>query len=52
MSVQNPQIAGYLLAGDRSNILYVKGYAAGLYDCLAFFSPLNEADKSFDCTPI
>ena len=24
MSLQKPQLAGYLLAGDRSNVIYVK----------------------------
>ena len=28
MSVQNPQLAGFLLTGNRSNFLYVKGSTA------------------------
>ena len=33
MSVQNPQLAGFLLTGNRSNFLYVEGSTACLYDC-------------------
>ena len=33
MSVQNPQLAGFLLTGNRSNFLYVEGSTAWLYDC-------------------
>ena len=38
MSVQNPQLAGFLLTGNRSNFLYVEGSTALLYDCPYFFS--------------
>ena len=51
-SVQNPEIAGSLLTGNRNNILYEKGSTAWLQDCLRFCSPLHEADKCFDCMPI
>ena len=30
MSVQNPQLAGYLLIGNRSKFLYVEGSTAWL----------------------
>ena len=52
MSVKNPQLAGLILTGTRSNFLYVEGYTAWLYDCPHFISPLNKADKCFDRTPI
>ena len=40
MSVQNPQLAGFLLTGNRSKFLYVEGSTAWLYDCPHFLSPL------------
>ena len=52
MSVQNPQLAGFLLTGNRSNFLYVEGSTAWLYDCPHFLSPLNIADRCFDRIPI
>ena len=52
MSVQNPQLAGFLLTGNRSNFLYVEGSTAWLYDCPLFLSPLYEADRCFDRIPI
>ena len=52
MSVQNPQLAGFLLTGNRSNFLYVKGFTAWLYDCPHFLSPLYKADRCFDRIPI
>ena len=52
MSVQNPQLAGFLLTGNRSNFLYVEGSTAWLYDCPHFLSPLYKADRCFDRTPI
>ena len=39
MSVQIPQLAGFLLTGNRSNFLYVEGSTAWLYDCPHFLSP-------------
>ena len=48
MSVQNPQLAGFLLTGNRSNFLYVEGSTAWLYDCPHFLSPLYKADRCFD----
>ena len=44
MSVQNPQLAGFLLTGNRGNFSYVEGSTAWLYDCPHFFSPLYKAD--------
>ena len=52
MSVQNPQLAGFLLTGNRSNFLYVEGSTAWLYDCPHFLSPLHIADRCFDRIPI
>ena len=52
MSVKNPQLAGFLLTGNRSNFLYVEGSTAWLYDCPHFMSPLYKADKCFDRIPI
>ena len=51
-SVQSPQLAGFLLTGNRSNFLYVDGSTAWLYDCPHFLSPLYIADRCFDCIPI
>ena len=52
MSVQNTQLAGFLLAGNRSNFFCVEGSTAWLYDCPHFLSPLNKADRRFDGIPI
>ena len=52
MSVQNPQIVGFLLTGNRSNFLDVDGSTAWLYDCPHFLSPLYKADRCFDRIPI
>ena len=52
MSVQNPQLAGFLLTRNRSKFLYVEGSTAWLYDCPHFLSPLYKADRCFDCIPI
>ena len=52
MSVQNPQHAGFLLTGNRSNFLYVECSTAWLYDCPQFLSPLYKADRCFDRIPI
>ena len=38
MSVQNPQLAGFLLTGNRSNFLQVEGSTGWLYDCPHFLS--------------
>ena len=48
MSVQNPQLAGFLLTGNRSNFLNVEGSTAWLYDFPHFLSPLYKADRYFD----
>ena len=52
MSVQNPQLAGFLSTGNRSNFLYVEGSTTWLYDCPHFLSPLYKADRCFDRIPI
>ena len=52
MSVENPQLAGFLLTGNRSNFLYVERSTAWLYDCPHILSPLYEADCCFDRTLI
>ena len=52
MSIKNPQFAGFLLTGNRSNFLYVEGSTAWLYDCPHLISPLYRADKCFDRIPI
>ena len=52
MSVQNPQLAGFLLTGNRSNFLHVEGSTAWLYDCPHFLSPLYITDRCFDRIPI
>ena len=48
MSVQNPQLAGFLLTVNRSKFLYVEGSTACLYDCPHYLSPLYIADQCFD----
>ena len=48
MSVQNPQLAGFLLIGIHSNFQYVESSTAWLYDCPHFLSPLKKADRCFD----
>ena len=50
--MQNPQLAGFLLTGNRSNFLYVEGSTAWLYDCSHFLSPLYIADRCFVRIPI
>ena len=52
MSEQNPQLAGFLLTGNRSNFLYVESCTAWLYDCPRFLLPLYKADRCFDRIPI
>ena len=52
MSVQKPQLAGFLLTGNPSNFLYVEGTTAWLFDCTLFLSPLYKADLCFDRIPI
>ena len=52
MSVQNPQLAGLLLTGNRSNFSYVEGSTAWFYDCPHFLSPLYKEDRCSDCIPI
>ena len=52
MSVKNPQLAGFLFTGNRSNFLYVEGSTAWLYDCPHVISSLYKADKCFDRIPI
>ena len=52
MSIQNPQLGGFLLTGNRSNFLYVEGSTAWLYDVPYFLSPLYKADRCFDRIPI
>ena len=48
MSVQSPQLAGFLLIGNRSNFLYVESSIAWLNDCPHFLSPFYNADRCFD----
>ena len=48
MSVQNPQLAAFLLTGNRSNFLYVEGSTAWLFDCPHFLRALYIADRCFD----
>ena len=52
LSVQNPQLAGFLLTGNCSNFFYIEGSTAWLYDCPHFLSPLYKADRCFDRIPI
>ena len=50
--VQSPQLAGYLLKGNRSKFLYVKGSTTWLYTFAHFLPPSYKADRCFDCIPI
>ena len=52
MSVQNLQIAEFLLTGNRSNFLYVECSTAWIRDCPQFLSPVFKADRCFDRIPI
>ena len=52
MSVQNPQLAGFLLTGNRRYFLYVEGSTSWLCDCPHFLSPLYKVDRCFDRIPI
>ena len=52
MSLQNSQLAGFLLTGNRSNFLYVEGSTAWLSDCPHFLSPVYKADRCLDRIPI
>ena len=46
MSVENPQLAGFLLTGNRSNFLYVEGSTAWLYVALIFYHLYIEQIKA------
>ena len=52
MSVQNPQLAGFLFTGNRSNFFHVERSPAWLYYCPHFLSLLSKADCYFDRAPI
>ena len=52
MSVQNPQLAVYLLTANPSNFFYLEGSTAWLYDFPQLLSPLYEVHKCFDRKPI
>ena len=51
MSVQNPQLAGYLSILNPSKFAYVEGFNARLFDCTQFASPLYEADNCIGSMP-
>ena len=51
ISVQKPQLAGYLSTGKRSNFLYVEAPTAWLYNCPQVPPTVYEADKCFDRIP-
>ena len=46
LSVQNPQLAGFLLTGNRSIFLNIEGSTAWLYDRPHFLSPLYIAESA------
>ena len=52
MSAQNPQLAGFLLTGNRSNFIYAEASTVWLHDCPHFLSPLYKAGRCFDRIPI
>ena len=52
MSVKNPQLAGFLLTQNRSNVLYVEGSTAWLYDCPHHLSALYIAEQCYDKIPV
>ena len=47
-SVKNPQLLGFLLTQNRSNVLYVEGSTAWLYDCPRHLSPLYTAELWYE----
>ena len=51
MSVQNSQLAGFFVTGNRNKFFYVEGSTCWLYDCPHFLSPLYKADRRFDRIP-
>ena len=51
MSVQNPQLAGFLLIRNRSNSFYVERSTALLDDSPHFYSTLYKAERCFDKIP-
>ena len=52
MSLEKPQLASYLLTGNRSNLFYVQVSTIWLCKYPQFLSPLYEVDKCFDRAPI
>ena len=52
MSVKNPQLAGFLLTQNRSNLCYVEGSTAWLFDCPHHLSPLYVAEECYDKIPV
>ena len=52
MSVQNPQLAVFLLTQNRSNFLYVEGSTAWLYDYPHHLSPFYIAEQCYDKIPV
>ena len=51
MSVQSPQLAGFLLTRNCSNFLTSKAPLLG-FTIIHIFSPLYKVDRCFDCIPI
>ena len=52
ITVRNPQFAGLVSTGNRSNFLYVEGSTVWLYDHTCFLSHLYKADRCFDRIPV
>ena len=52
MSKVNPQLAGYLLTGNRSNFITIDAGIAWLYDCKLEMSPLYVDTICYDKIPV
>ena len=49
---ENPRLAGYILAGNRSMFLETDGSFAWLYHCPMVHSPLHTMNQCYDRIPI
>ena len=52
LSLENPRLAGYMLAGNRSMFLETDGSLAWLYHCPLVHLPLHTMNQCYDRIPI
>ena len=52
LALENPQLAGYMLTGNRSMFLETDGSLACLYRCPMVHSPLHTMNQCYGRTPI